>query len=539
MKIFVAQIKAISGDVVGNKKRIDQSYQQATELQCDICLLPELITSGYLADDLFLSQDFIDKIYQVNQQLIDITNSCALILPTIIQSENKLYNAVIVAQNGKIIGQTYKTILPNYGIFDEQRYFTAGSANIININGAKIAIPICEDIWHPEICANFKSQGAKIFLVPNASPFEIGKFDLRLNQVVKRYKENKLPIIFCNQAHAHDGIIFDGNSFCYDGRLSVICDKFQEDNAIITWNDDNKLLCNTSYQKPKKIATELFSPEAMLEDIYLAVKLGLKSYVHDNGFSKVILGLSGGIDSAIVAAICVDALGSDNVSVYILPSEISAKESIQDAQEITKLLNIKSEIINISSILNAYIISLNAEQSRIKEDLTYQNLQARIRGTILMAYANKNNALLITTGNKSEYATGYATLYGDMNGAFNPIKDLYKSQIFALAKYRNSLSRVIPENVINKAPSAELARNQKDSDVLPEYVILDKILYYYIELNFTKRQLYQKFDHKLIDKIINLVKMSEFKRVQSVPGVKLSKCNFEKDRRFPITNRFD
>ena len=527
MKIFVGQIKSVAGDTKGNLARIKATYQKAINKSCDICLLPELVTSGYLAEDLFFNQDFIDEINDITNKLIAESKKCALILPTIIKDKENLYNGVIVAQNGKIIGQTHKTILPNNSVFDEKRYFTIGTPKLININGKKIGIPICEDIWHKEVCADLKSQGAEIFLVPNASPFEINKFSRRLEQIKKRYEETNIPFVFCNQAHSQDGIVFDGNSFCYDGELSIICNKFCEDNSVILYKH-NKFIAKNQYQNSSNV----------LEDIYEAMKFGLKSYVEDNGFKKVMLGLSGGIDSALVATICMDALGAENVGAYMLPSNFTSESSINDAKELADFLRINLTELSITKILQVYINELNYQQNKKAEDLTYQNLQARIRGTILMAESNKTGALLITTGNKSEYATGYATIYGDMNGAFNPIKDIYKTQIFELAKYRNSISKVIPENIINKPPSAELATNQKDSDSLPDYHLLDKILYSYIELNLTRKKLYTLFDQTVVNKVIRMVQTSEFKRKQSAPGIKISTKNFEKDRRFPITNLY-
>ena len=527
MKIFVGQIKSVAGDTKGNLTRIQNAYQKAIKESCDICLLPELATSSYLAEDLFFSPDFITEINDINNKLVTDSKNCALILPTVIRDKENLYNGVIVAQNGTIIGQTQKTILPNNEVFDEKRYFTPGTPKIIDINGRKIGIPICEDIWHKEVCTNLKLQGAEIFLVPNASPFEIDKFSRRLEQVKERYEETNIPFVFCNQSHSQDGIVFDGNSFCYDGDLSIICNKFCEDSTVLLY-EHNKFITQKKYPNSSNA----------LENIYEAIKFGLKSYIEDNGFKKVMLGLSGGIDTALVASICSDSLGAQNVSAYMLPSKFTSESSINDAKELANLLHIKLTELPITKILQEYINELGYQENGAIEDLTYQNLQARIRGTILMAESNKTGALLITTGNKSEYATGYATIYGDMNGAFNPIKDIYKTQIFELAKYRNSISKVIPENIINKPPSAELATNQKDSDSLPDYPLLDKILYSYIELNLPRKKLYTLFDQAVVNRVIRLVQNSEFKRKQSAPGVKISTKNFEKDRRFPITNLF-
>ena len=639
MKIFVAQIKSLAGDITGNAARIKYAYKQAIKEDCDVCLLPELATSGYLAEDLFLNPDFLAAISKINNDLIKNTKNCALILPTVSviarsakrdaaipslmgssrrfapqddgcgltppqddgagfrdDSYPKLYNGVIVAQNGKIIGNTQKAILPNHGVFDDKRYFTPGTSQIITINGLKVGIPICEDIWHFEVCNELKSKGAEIFLVPNASPFELGKFELRTQQIIARYNEHKIPLVFCNQATSQDGIIFDGNSFCYDGKLSVICDGFCEDSAVVVFEKGHLeerearrqdqgsasilskardparkiqvldasfphlntkesdfrtgslalLRIDARASIPKIQSSRCFAPQDDCSltqynnsTIYQAITFGLKSYTHDNGFKQIILGLSGGIDSALVACICADSLGPENVTAYMLPSKLTSQSSKDDALELAKLLGINISEIPITTILESNIKELGLQQNAVKEDLTYQNLQARIRGTILMAQANKEGSLLITTGNKSEYATGYATIYGDMNGAFNPIKDLYKTQIFALSRWRNSVSPVIPENIITKAPSAELSTNQKDSDSLPEYEILDQILYSYIELRASKEELYQTFDSNIVNKIITLVRKSEFKRKQSAPGVKISIRNLEKDRRFPITNLFD
>ena len=605
MKIFVAQIKSLAGDITGNAARIKHAYNQAINASCDVCLLPELATSGYLAEDLFLNPDFLEEISKINDDLIQSTKNCALILPTVSvittsakrdaaipslmgssrrfapqddgcglippqddecgarNDTPKLYNGVIVAQNGKIIGHTQKAILPNHGVFDDKRYFTPGTSQIITINGLKVGIPICEDIWHFKVCNDLKTQGAEIFLVPNASPFELGKFELRSKQVIARYNEHKIPLVFCNQATSQDGIIFDGNSFCYDGKLSVICDGFCEDSAVVVFKGSRLDVITRSAMHDVAIPGIMGSSRQAFglpqddgcglplpqddgsltqynnSSIYQAITFGLKSYTHDNGFKKVVLGLSGGIDSAIVACICADSLGPENVTAYMLPSKLTSQSSKDDALELAKSLGINISEIPITTILESNIKELGLQQNAIKEDLTYQNLQARIRGTILMAQANKDGALLITTGNKSEYATGYATIYGDMNGAFNPIKDLYKTQIFALSRWRNSVSPVIPENIITKAPSAELSTNQKDSDSLPEYEILDQILYSYIELRTSKEELCKTFDSNIVNKIITLVRKSEFKRKQSAPGVKISIMNFEKDRRLPITNLFD
>ena len=364
-----------------------------------------------------------------------------------------------------------------------------------------------------------------MFLVPNASPYEKDKMSERIHIVKQRFKETQVPIIYCNQVLGHDGIVFDGRSFCYDGEVKIIGKAFEPDQQLVEITN-SKFKCSTTYNLNINIYDEMFS----------AMVLGLRDYVQDNGFVKVILGLSGGIDSALVAVIAKQALGSNNVTAYMLPSKFTSKESIEDAEELAKNLGIVLKSINIKEIFESFLATLSKDTPINKNSITFQNLQSRIRGTILMAKANENNSLLITTGNKSEYATGYATIYGDMNGAFNPIKDLYKTQLYSLVQHLNSTMSIIPKRIITKAPSAELAPDQKDSDSLPEYPILDRIIEDHIENNLDKHDLLKKYDLELVQQVIKLVKNSEFKRKQSAPGVKLSKRNFEKDRRYPITN---
>ncbi len=524
MKIYVCQIKPNIGDLRGNFNKIKQVYLESEQQFADICLIPELCTSGYMAGDLFLQQGFINEIIAINDELIKITNNVCLLLPTLIFENNKSYNGVIAAQYGVVIGKTYKKELPNYGVFDDKRYFTSGEPTIIEVNNIKIGVPICEDIWFDDVCLQLKNDGAELFLVPNASPYDKMKFRERISIVERIYQLTKIPIIYCNQVLGHDGIIFDGKSFCFDGKLQIIGKSFETNQQIIHYN--NKQFTPT-YSYSNKYD--------QYEDILQAMILGLRDYVYDNGFKKVMIGLSGGIDSAIVAYVAYLALGSENITTYMLPTKYTSNQSLQDAKELADNLSISLETIDITSVFNSFIQALNIlDQSSI----AYQNLQSRIRGTILMAQSNIQGALLITTGNKSEYATGYATIYGDMNGAFNPIKDLYKTDIFKLAKYINRDKIIIPTSIINKHPSAELAFDQKDSDSLPDYAVLDQILEDHIENNMSYSELIEKYDFELIEQIVKLVKNSEFKRKSSASGVKISKINFEKDRRFPTTNFF-
>ncbi|MDG1437212.1 MAG: NAD+ synthase [Rickettsiaceae bacterium] len=522
MKISLHQISPKTGDLEGNYNKIVELYNLSNKEGADLCIFPELALTGYLAEDLFLQKDFIEEAQNRLENLVKITKDSCLLIPTII-IKDKLYNGVIAAKNGKIIGQTSKEELPNYGVFDEQRYFAPGKAQIITLNNYKIGVPICEDIWFDSVCNDLKDQGAQILISVNASPFEKEKFNKRTKQVKKIYKNTTTPIIYCNQAMAQDGIILDGKSFCFDGELNMVGKSFEASTASIELNDGKFQLENTY-----PIASNAN------EDIYKAMVLGTRNYVRDNCFNKVVLGLSGGLDSAMVAAIAVDAIGNSNVSAIMLPSKLTSNESLNDAQKLADSLKIYLKTISIIDAFNCLSDTLN-DNSTSDDDsvsLMHQNLQSRIRGTILMAESNKTGALLLTTGNKSEYATGYATIYGDMNGAFNPIKDLYKTELFALARYKN----IIPESIINKEPSAELAPEQKDSDSLPPYEILDGILKQHIENGAKREELYGQFDPEVVDRVLKLLKNSEFKRRQSAPGVKISSKNFEKDWRYPLTN---
>ncbi len=532
MKILLCQIKPKTGAIEHNGQIIAKHYKEAEKKQADICVFPELALTGYLAEDLFLNPGFIADVHSQINSLINITNDCCLLIPAPIIKNGLLYNAVIVAQNRKIIGTTYKQELPNYGIFDEHRYFTPGNPQIILVNNTKIGIPICEDIWFDAVCRKLKNLGAEILISVNASPFEMNKFQTRVKKVSNLFQRIKIPIIYCNQVGAQDGIIFDGKSFCYDGNLKITNKAFEEDVQFIQYIN-KKFHTNIVYNLLIDYHKE----------IYQAIILGVKSYVQENGFKKVVLGLSGGIDSAMVAQIAVDAIGKSNVSTFMLSSKFTSEKSIEDAKEVAKILDISLKTINIDNAVkslsniildNKNNTGFNKSSDSFESSIVYQNLQSRIRGVILMAEANRNNALLLTTGNKSELATGYATIYGDMNGGFNPIKDLYKTKLYELAKYTN----IIPRRIIEKEPSAELALNQKDSDFLPEYDILDQILQDHIEHNKNLEELSKKFEPFIVDKVLKLVKNSEFKRRQSAPGIKISTKNFEKDRRFPITNHY-
>lgn len=531
MNISVIQAASRVGDFQHNFKVIKEKYDVALAAGDDICLFPELMTTGYLARDLFLKKAFINELNQQLDLIIKYTKKTCLILPTAIMEENKLYNGVIAAANGLIIGKTYKKSLPDFGIFDEKRYFSSGNPQIIEVNGLKIGIPICRDIWFPEICKTLQKQGAELFIAVSGSPFEKDdKLATRISLIENRFNETNIPLIYCNQALAQDGVIFDGNSFIYcDGKAQIICKAFAEDTAKVTYTK-NKLVCNSNI-KLKSLPQE---------NIYQAIMLATKDYVQQNGFDSVIIGLSGGIDSALVCILAVECFAAENVHAVMMPSKYTSSESLEDAWNLAKSLGIRLQEINIDHLVNLYHENLNLDKDNIS--IATQNLQSRIRATILMTLANEQNKLLLSTGNKSEYATGYATLYGDMCGAFSPIGDLYKTEIYEIVNYLNNSRQqaVIPENIINKPPSAELKPNQKDSDDLGNYTILDQILQLYIEQDLSKEEIINNhnFSEETVIKIINLVKKSEFKRQQAAPLARLTKNDFKNSRRYPITNKF-
>ncbi|AIF81846.1 NAD+ synthetase [endosymbiont of Acanthamoeba sp. UWC8] len=533
MKIFLAQVKPRIGDIEYNFDLIQNCYLKACENNVDICLFPEMISVGYTPEDLLHKPSFLTELEKHTALLIKNSQAPAILLSTVIKEKDKLYNAILAIQNGQVIGKSYKQCIPNYGVFDEERYFSSGEPRVIDINGYKIGVPICEDMWFPEAASKLKEEGAEILLVPNASPYDGEKFNTRLEIIKKRYQEVGLPIIYCNQVLGQDGIVFEGRSFGYDGSLKFCLAAFRKDSILVDVQG-NKILTTNNIEN--------FSKE---DELYGAMVLGLRDYMHNNRFKSVLLGLSGGIDSALVAAIAVDALGKENVHAIMMPSKFTGRESLEDAERVAEMLGISYRVIAITDIVETIDSGIGGASG-----IAYENLQSRARGIILMSISNMTQSLVLTTGNKSENAVGYATLYGDMCGGFNPIKDLYKTGVFNIAKFRNSKlpasiqvmnsnSPVMPERVITKPPSAELREDQKDSDSLPEYSILDQILEAYIEQDLGKEEIIDKgFDKETVEKVIKLIKISEYKRRQSAPGVKLTTRTLDKERRYPITNLY-
>ena len=516
----------------------------AEELNSDLVVFSELFLSGYPPEDLVLKKSFVEECRNALDTLINYskTKKLGLIVGLPIYEKNNLFNAAAIVDEGKLIGFSKKINLPNYSVFDEKRVFHQNDIpKVFEFRGIKLGVPICEDIWQDNVCLELKDQGCELIVSPNGSPFDKYKINQRKTIIEDRVSEIGLPFVYINQVGGQDELVFDGSSLIMNGDKEIIYEAppWQEHNAVIEFNEKEKKFNNLSFNEFK------FSD---LENIYMATVIGLRDYVSKNNFPGVILGLSGGIDSAFCAAVAVDALGKDKVEAYMLPSNYTSENSTIDAEDCANRLEINLETIPISDTFLSLEESLKTSFKGLPNDITEENLQSRIRGTILMAISNKKGKMLITTGNKSEVSVGYSTLYGDMNGGFNPIKDIYKTELYALANWRNinlpnnillDKKDVIPASIISKEPTAELRDNQKDSDSLPPYDELDQILEGLVEYELSTSELEKKgFSREEIKKVENLLYVSEYKRRQSAPGVKISLRNFGRDRRYPITNKF-
>ncbi len=525
-QIALAQINSTVGDIAGNSAKILQAWEKAGKDDAQLVVFPELCVTGYPPEDLVLMPEFRKQAMAAVADIAKKTaNGAALIIGCVWEVEGRIHNAALLLDGGKIVHMQPKTMLPNFGIFDEKRLFSSGSGTtIIGWRGHKIAILICEDVWHDEIIYQLKNQDLQAVFVINASPFETGKYKQRLAVAKKAAAAANAPLFYVNTVGGQDDIVFDGGSFAVtaQGQLTGELPQFKE--ALQNSGNMQHVVHDDNWQ------------------IWNAMKLGLADYVRKNGFSKVLLGLSGGIDSALTAACAVDALGAKNVLGVLLPSPYTAQHSIDDAMESAQLLGIETKTIPITPGMEMFDKLLSTEFG--KKDWMEQpeiggNLQARLRGIILMGLSNSSGALLLSTGNKSEIAVGYSTLYGDSCGSYNVLKDIYKMQVYELAKWRNTQEVVIPKRSISKAPSAELKPGQKDEDNLPPYDILDDILEKHIDMRFCAQEIIATgHDAKTVDKVLRLVRLSEYKRRQSCPGVKISHMLFGKDRRYPITNKF-
>jgi NAD+ synthase/NAD+ synthase (glutamine-hydrolysing) len=529
MKIAVAQINTTVGDFEGNAEKIRNAVDAARAAGAKLVVTPEMSLSGYPAEDLWMRDDFCDRCLAAVVKLASHCKDVALIVGYPHREGRTRYNAAAVLRGGRMERFYCKQKLPNYKVFDEKRYFEVGNTPcVFELEGRKVGLAICEDLWFPEPAAQALKAGAELLVSINASPFHRAQQAERYQRMGARVKETRLPLLYVHGVGGQDEIVFDGASFALsgDGMLGYQGETFRETLDIIEW-EGNKL----TGPRAKPLTEE--------ELIYRALITGTADYVNKNGFPGVLLGLSGGIDSALVLAVCVDAVGAERVHAVMMPSRYTAPMSVEDAREMAKIHGVHYTEIRIQPLVDAFDSALAPIFEGIEPDKTEENIQSRIRGTLLMAMSNKLGAIVVTAGNKSEMATGYATLYGDMAGGFAVIKDIVKTLVYRIANWRNTQSEVIPQRVIDRAPSAELAEGQTDQDLLPPYEVVDAVVERYMERDMSAEQIASAgFDLATVREVLRMIQANEYKRRQAPPGVRITPRSFGKDWRYPITSRF-
>ena len=530
LKIAVAQFNAVVGDIAGNVARIVACARQARASGADVLLTPELALSGYPPEDLLLRPDFYLACATALDELATQVTDIALVVGHPLAEGERRFNAATVIENGKRKASYRKMCLPNSEVFDEKRYFDTGDVPcVVEIAGVACGLNICEDVWEEDAAKLARAAGAELLLVLNASPLHLHKHSQRLAVLRERIASTGLPMIYVNLVGGQDELVFDGASLALDacGDLCMRLPQFEEALGLVEYADGRMY--------PGVVAPELSEEE----EAYRALVLGVRDYIGKNGFPGVIIGLSGGIDSALTLCIAVDALGADKVRAVMMPSPYTAQMSLDDSRAMITALGVRYDEIAIEPAMRTFDDMLAEEFAGLSADTTEENLQARIRGMILMALSNKTGSLVLTTGNKSEMAVGYATLYGDMAGGFAVIKDVYKTLVYRLSRYRNTLSPVIPENIIVRPPSAELKPDQTDQDSLPPYEVLDAIVKAYMEENRSPRQIVADgLPEEAVGKVVRLLRLAEYKRRQAPVGIRITPRGFGKDWRYPITNRY-
>jgi NAD+ synthase len=545
LAIALAQLNPTVGDIRGNLEKIRNARAEAAARDADLVVCGELVLSGYPPEDLVLKPFFLGFVRQAVEELAAETGDGgpALLVTAPWMEEAKVYNAAMLLDGGRIAAVRYKHDLPNYGVFDEKRVFWPGPVpGPVNFRDVRLGVLICEDMWTPDICEALGECGAEILVVPNGSPFETDKMERRLNLAVSRVAETGLPLIYVNQVGGQDELVFDGASFALGADRSLVAQAgcWREQIVMTRWERrGNGWACVHGEQAP---------PSEGLEAIYRAMVLGLRDYVNKNRFPGVLIGMSGGIDSALSAAVAVDALGPDRVHCVMMPSPYTSRASLEDAAEAAELLGVKLDEIPIAPAMQAFEEMLEPAFAGRDPDITEENIQSRARGMTLMALSNKFGAMVLSTGNKSEMSVGYATLYGDMCGGYSVLKDVYKTTVFELSRWRNEnlpegvrgpAGRVIPERILTKAPSAELKPDQTDQDTLPPYDALDDILQCLVEQDLGVADIVARgHARETVDKVWRMLDRAEYKRRQAPPGVKITRRSFGKDRRYPITNGF-
>ena len=536
ISIGIVQENPIVGDIEGNLQlainAIDKLSKQSSP---DIFLFTEMFITGYPPEDLILRDDLLDASYEAVEKLCEVKPESFIVIGYPKKEGDSIFNCAGVLRNKSVITEYKKQELPNYEVFDEKRYFQPGKGpGIFEVNGLRVGLSVCEDIWHENVIKQLHEKKTDLILNINASPFHLDKIKERKVLISGHAINYSLPIVYANQVGGQDELVFDGTSMAMDGEGQQILqlEKFKEDYKIVNFTSDQE--GKLSSEKREEIPED-----KELEEVYKALVLGAKDYIQKNNFPGVLIGSSGGIDSALTAAIAADAIGPEKVRTFMLPFKFTSDMSVEDSEKLAVNLGIKHSVIPIGDIYESFADSLEDEFSGLEPDITEENLQSRCRGVILMALSNKSGELVLTTGNKSETAVGYSTLYGDTAGGFGVLKDVPKTLVYELSRYRNTISHVIPDRIIDRPPSAELAPDQQDSDSLPDYAILDKIIELYVEQDKSKAEIEASGIEKgMVDRVIRLIDLSEYKRRQAPLGVKITSRGFGKDRRYPITNKF-
>ena len=536
ISIGIVQENPIVGDIEGNLQlainAIDKLSKQSSP---DIFVFTEMFITGYPPEDLILRDDLLDAAYEAVEKLCEVKPESFIVIGYPKKEGDSIFNCAGVLRNKSVITEYKKQELPNYEVFDEKRYFQSGKGpGIFEVNGLRVGLSVCEDIWHENVIKQLHEKKTDLILNINASPFHLDKIKERKVLISGHAINYSLPIVYANQVGGQDELVFDGTSMAMDGEGQQILqlEKFKEDYKIVNFTSDQE--GKLSSEKREEIPED-----KELEEVYKALVLGAKDYIQKNNFPGVLIGSSGGIDSALTAAIAADAIGPEKVRTFMLPFKFTSDMSVEDSEKLAVNLGIKHSVIPIGDIYESFADSLEDEFSGLEPDITEENLQSRCRGVILMALSNKSGELVLTTGNKSETAVGYSTLYGDTAGGFGVLKDVPKTLVYELSRYRNTISHVIPDRIIDRPPSAELAPDQQDSDSLPDYAILDKIIELYVEQDKSKVEIEESgIDKSMVDRVIRLIDLSEYKRRQAPLGVKITSRGFGKDRRYPITNKF-
>jgi len=530
LKIAIAQINATVGDFAGNAARIVDFAQRAKAQGADLLLTPELVLCGYPPEDLLLREDFYAACERELDSLAAKVQGIAVLVGHPMAKDGSCFNAATLLDDGRRVATYCKQRLPNYEVFDEERYFESGAAAcVVTVKGVRCGINICADVWEAGAADLARDAGAQVLLVLNASPYHIGKQQLRAEILRERIAATGLPVIYANLVGGQDELVFDGGSFALDAKGKLLCQlpKFDEALVVVDLVDGQP--------QPGVIVPE----QATEAEVYRALVVGVRDYLGKNGFPGAIIGLSGGIDSALTLCVAVDALGANKVRAVMMPSPYTADISLADSREMVRLLGVRYDEINIGPAMQTFADLLQKEFAGLPADTTEENLQARIRGMILMALSNKSGSLVLTTGNKSEMAVGYCTLYGDMAGGFAVIKDIVKTLVYRIARWRNTVSYAIPERIITRPPSAELKPGQTDQDSLPPYEVLDAIVEAYMENDLSPREIIARgYAEADVRRVVHLLKISEYKRRQSPVGIRVTQRGFGKDWRFPITNRY-